>query len=320
MRYDALLLATGAEPVRLDVPGADLPHVHYLRTLADSRALVAKARRCAARGGRSARASSASKWRPRCARADIDVHVVAPETVPMERILGAEVGRFHPGLHEEHGVTSISARPRRRSTSDSVTLKTANARRRSRRRRRRRAAGRSRSPKQAGLAIDRGVAVDEYLETSAPGIFAAGDIARWPDRAHRRAHPRRALGGGRAPGPDRRAQHARAAGARSTPCRSSGPSSTTSASPTSATPSDWDEVEIDGAARRARDCTITLSPRAAGSWRWPSFTAISRASGRARIRKRDRPPLEVAGSGRQCEGRRRSVNGHRLPMPQEKPK
>ena len=181
--YDALLLATGAEPVRLDVPGSDLPHVHYLRTLADSERScrqgfgVAASRRDRRELHRPRGGGVASRTR------NIDVHVVAPDAVPMEKILGADVGKFIRQLHERHGVTfhlgttatSIDERGvmlkngANVSTADLVVVGIG-------------VRPSTRLAEQAGLAIDRGVTVDEYLETSIPGIFAAGDIARWPDR------------------------------------------------------------------------------------------------------------------------------------------
>ncbi|HWY61394.1 MAG TPA: FAD-dependent oxidoreductase [Rhizomicrobium sp.] len=178
--YDRLLLATGAEPIRLTIPGADPSNIYTLRSLADCRAIIARAgaaRRVAVLGASFIGLEVAASLRAR----GLEVHVIAPEKIPMERILGAEMGRFVRALHEEHGVifhlgdVTVSMEGKQLKLKNGGTLEVDFV-----------VAGLGVRPRielaeKAGLKIDRGVAVNAYLETSDPAILAAGDIARWPD-------------------------------------------------------------------------------------------------------------------------------------------
>jgi len=179
-QYGALLIATGADPVQLPIPGSPKIPVLYLRSWADGRAIVEKlagARRALVIGSSFIGLEVAASLRKR----QIDVDVVSPDTLPLERVMGPDIGRFVQQTHESNGVrfhlgqtvASVDGRTIKLSGGESfdadlvivgVGVRPALA-----------------LAEAAGLKIDKGIAVHEYLETSAPNVFAAGDNARWPD-------------------------------------------------------------------------------------------------------------------------------------------
>ena len=180
LAYGKLLLATGAEPRRLDLPGAEPPHVRLLRTLDDCRALIERLDgkpRVVVIGGSFIGMEAAASLVAR----ELEVHVVTPDREPMARQFGPELSRLIVGTHRKNGTKLHLERKPARIGADAVTLDDG-----------------TRLPadlvlvgigvtprtglaEKAGLATDNGVLVDGCLRTSRADIWAAGDIARWAD-------------------------------------------------------------------------------------------------------------------------------------------
>ncbi len=180
LRYDRLLLATGSEPRRLAIPGGELDGVLYLRSLDDSDALRERLDRGGAvvvigAGWIGAEVAASARQR------GLEVTVVEPASVPLERVLGAEVGAIYRDIHTDNGVrmlmgTGVDAfegdkAVRRVRASDGSLLECDFV-----------VVGVGVQPRvqlaaQAGIDVDNGILVDEHLQTSAPGVFAAGDVA-----------------------------------------------------------------------------------------------------------------------------------------------
>jgi 3-phenylpropionate/trans-cinnamate dioxygenase ferredoxin reductase subunit len=177
IRYDRLLLATGSAPRRIPVPGMDLDSVHLLRTVGDAdrlRSALASARRLVVIGAGWIGAEVAASAR----QLGVEVAMVAPESVPLERVLGPELGAVYRDVHAAHGVelalgtgveaiegAGVRTSDGRLLEADVVVVGAG-------------AAPRVELAEAAGLRVDDGVTCDDRLRTSVPNVFAAGDIAR----------------------------------------------------------------------------------------------------------------------------------------------
>ena len=178
--YDRLLLATGAEPRRLDVPGAELAGIMYLRTVADSERIAERferGRRVVVVGSGWIGAEIAASARMK----GCEVTMIEMATLPLERVLGHEVGQIYLDVHRDHGIEFLPETTVERFegegslervlTRDGALIETDVA-----------IVGVGVTPRvqlaeAAGLRVENGILVDERLESSVPGVFAAGDVA-----------------------------------------------------------------------------------------------------------------------------------------------
>jgi 3-phenylpropionate/trans-cinnamate dioxygenase ferredoxin reductase subunit len=180
IRYHRLLLATGAQPRRLSVPGSELDGVHYLRDLGDADAIAARLRagaRAVVIGGGWIGAEVAASARVK----GVEVTLVERSRLPLERVLGPELGQIYADLHRDHGVELVGEAELEAFEGSGAVERV-------------RLAGdttiaadfvvvgvgvipRTELAEQAGLDTDDGVLVSDRLETSIPGVFAAGDVA-----------------------------------------------------------------------------------------------------------------------------------------------
>ncbi len=178
--YDRLLLATGSVPRRLHVPGADLDGIHYLRTVGDSELIgerIEHGQRLVVVGSGWIGAEIAASARQK----GCEVTMIEMASLPLEGVLGPELGRIYLDLHRDHGIEFLpettverfegTGSVERVLTRDGAVLDTEFV-----------VVGIGVAPRTglaetAGLRIDNGVIVDEHLESNAPGMFAAGDVA-----------------------------------------------------------------------------------------------------------------------------------------------
>jgi 3-phenylpropionate/trans-cinnamate dioxygenase ferredoxin reductase subunit len=212
--FTTAVLATGAEPRRLAVPGADLDGVHYLRTRTDSLRLgdaIRAGRRVAVVGAGWIGSEVAASAR----QLGAEVVLIDPAPLPLRRVLGDQVGEMFRALHAEHGVAlrlgtgvselqgtgrvaNVVLSDGRVEPADVVVVGVG-------------VTPRAGLATDAGLKVDNGVVVDEFLETSAPGVYAAGDVASaWHPRygAHLRVeHWANALNQGLAAGANAAGEH-----------------------------------------------------------------------------------------------------------------
>ncbi len=178
--FDRLLIDTGSEPNRLQTPGFDRDSVFSLRSVADARAIAGRAgdgKRVAVIGSSFIAMEAAAALRARGAEVD----VVSPEHVPFDRVFGLAMGEYIRAIHQRNGVrfhlgtvaSGFDGRAVTTANGDRIEADVV-------------LVGIGVQPRvdlarSAGAEVDNGVIVDEFLQTAVPGIYAAGDIASYPN-------------------------------------------------------------------------------------------------------------------------------------------